>query len=159
MSKFDISESLLKKFAKLIEESGLTEIEFEEEGRRLRLTKEPPQIIQAPMAQEYAPMAAAAPQAPAPAPAATAAAPAAATADGFVVESQMVGTAYASAEPGKPPFVAIGDRVKQGDTLMIIEAMKFMNQLPAPRDGVVKEILFTDGDPVEFGQPLVVLGD
>lgn len=162
MSKFDISESLLKKFAKLIEEAGLTEIEFEEDGRRLRLTKQvtvqaaPPTVVQdfssvmAGAAPAAAPVPGAAPLAPAAAPAA---------ADGFVVESQMVGTAYARPEPGKPAFVSVGDRVAEGQTLLIVEAMKFMNQVPSPRAGVVKEILFTDGDPVEFGQPLVVLGD
>ncbi len=159
MTKFDISESLLRKFAKLIEEAGLTEIEFEEEGRRLRLTKQAPaQIVAAPaMTQDFA----AAPVASAPAavatPGPTATAPKAI--DGFVVEAAMVGTAYAAAEPGKPPFIAVGDRVSQGQTLLIIEAMKFMNQVPCPKAGVVKEILFKDGDPIEYGQPLVVLGD
>ncbi len=158
MSKFDISESLLRKFAKLIEEAGLTEIEFEEEGRRLRLTKQAPaQIVAAPtMTQDFAAPVASAPAAAAsPAPAATA--PAAV--DGFVVEAAMVGTAYAAAEPGKPPFIAVGDRVSQGQTLLIIEAMKFMNQVPCPRAGVVKDILFKDGDAIEYGQPLVILGD
>ena len=158
MSKFDISESLLRKFAKLIEEAGLTEIEFEEEGRRLRLTKQAPaQIVAAPaVTQDFAAPVASAPAAAAtPAPAATA--PAAV--DGFVVEAAMVGTAYAAAEPGKPPFIAVGDRVSQGQTLLIIEAMKFMNQVPCPRAGVVKDILFKDGDAIEYGQPLVILGD
>ena len=158
MSKFDISESLLRKFAKLIEEAGLTEIEFEEEGRRLRLTKQAPaQIVAAPtMTQDFAAAVASTPAAAAtPAPAATA--PAAV--DGFVVEAAMVGTAYAAAEPGKPPFIAVGDRVSQGQTLLIIEAMKFMNQVPCPRAGVVKDILFKDGDAIEYGQPLVILGD
>ena len=71
----------------------------------------------------------------------------------------MVGTAYASPEPDKPAFISVGDRVKEGQTLLIVEAMKFMNQVPPPRAGVIKEILFVDGEPVEFGQPLVVIGD
>lgn len=160
MSKFDISDALLKKFAKLIEEAGLTEIEFEEDGRRLRLTKQAPApIMAAPQPGFIQDMSAAAmaPTAAAPAPAASPAA--APPPDGFVVECQMIGTAYASPEPDKPAFIAVGDRVKEGQTLLIIEAMKFMNQVPAPRGGVVKEILFTDGEPVEFGQPLIVLGD
>ena len=159
MSKFDISEVLLKKFAKLIEEAGLTEIEFEEEGRRLRLTKQAPtQVVAAP--QALVPDFAAPAATPMPATPAAAPGPAAAPAvEGTVVESQMVGTAYASPEPGKPKFVAVGDRVSKGQTLLIIEAMKFMNQVPSPQDGVIKEILFIDGEPVEFGQPLFVLGD
>ena len=149
MSKFDISESLLKKFATLIEEAGLTEIEFEEEGRRLRLTKHVPQVVAA--APTVVP---AVPDASAPA-----AAPTAPAAEGFVIESQMVGTAYASPEPDKPPFVRLGDRVLEGQTLLIIEAMKVLNQVQSPRAGTVKDIKFTDGEPVEFGQALIVLGD
>ena len=156
MSKFDISDELLAKLAKLIEETGLTEIEFEEGDSRLRLTKKPAKVVQATVAA--APVAAAAPAPVATAPGAPAV-PAAAAYDGFVVESQMVGTAYASPEPDKPAFIAVGDRVSEGQTLLIIEAMKFMNQVPSPRAGVIKEILYTDGEPVEFGQPLVVIGD
>lgn len=158
MSKFDISDELLGKLAKLIEETGLTEIEFEEGDSRLRLTKKPAKVVQATVAA--APALAAAP-APVAAPAGAPAAPAAAAApiDGFVVESQMVGTAYASPEPDKPAFIAVGDRVSEGQTLLIVEAMKFMNQVPSPKAGVIKEILFTDGEPVEFGQPLVIIGD
>ncbi len=159
MSKFDISESLLKKFAKLIEETGLTEVEFEEEGRRLRLTKQAPQVVAAAPAvvQDFSAMATAPAAAPAAAP--TAAPATAPAVDGFVVESQMVGTAYASPEPGKPAFVSVGDKVSEGQTLLIIEAMKVLNQVQSPRAGTVKEIKFTDGEPVEFGQPLIILGD
>jgi acetyl-CoA carboxylase biotin carboxyl carrier protein len=74
-----------------------------------------------------------------------------------VVISPMVGTAYASAEPGAKPFIDIGSRVKSGDTLLIIEAMKTMNQIPATRSGTVMQILFEDGQPVEFGEPLVII--
>jgi len=159
MSKFDISEELLAKFAKLIDEAGLTEIEFEEGETRLRLTKQAPQVAPQVMAAPALVQDFSGTMASAPAAAPAAAAPAPAAADGFAVESQMVGTAYASPEPGKPVFIAVGDRVSEGQTLLIIEAMKFMNQVPAPRAGVVKEILFADGEPVEFGQPLVILGD
>ena len=161
MSKFDISESLLKKFAKLIEEAGLTEVEFEEEGRRLRLTKQAPAPLVAPpaFAQDFSQMAPPV-AAPASSPAGSAPTPAPApVVDGVVVESQMVGTAYAAPEPGKPAFVAVGDQVHEGQTLLIIEAMKVLNQVQSPRAGVVKEIKFTDGEPVEYGQPLIVLGD
>ncbi|QHQ34689.1 acetyl-CoA carboxylase biotin carboxyl carrier protein [Algicella marina] len=78
--------------------------------------------------------------------------------DPGAVTSPMVGTAYLQPEPGKPSFVAVGDAVKEGQTLMIIEAMKTMNQIPAPRDGTVKRILVEDGAPVEFGAPLFILG-
>ena len=159
MSKFDISEALLRKFAKLIEDAGLTEIEFEEEGRRLRLTKQAPaSVALAPtVAQNFsAPTTAPDPQA-APTLNQSAAAPVAK--EGTCLNSPMVGTAYASPEPGKPNFVNVGDQVRKGQTLLIIEAMKFMNQVPASQDGVVKEILFEDGEAVEFGQPLLILVD
>ena len=74
-----------------------------------------------------------------------------------VVNSPMVGTAYAAAEPGAKPFIEIGTKVKAGDTLLIVEAMKTMNQIPAPRGGTVIQILFDDGQPVEFGEPLVII--
>ena len=74
-----------------------------------------------------------------------------------VVASPMVGTAYAAAEPGAKPFIEVGSQVKAGDTLLIIEAMKTMNQIPAPRAGTVIQILFEDGQPVEFGEPLVII--
>ena len=157
MSKFDISDELLAKFAKLIEETGLTEIEFEEGERRLRLTKKPPKVVQAVASSAPAAVGAAPSVAPTHAPTTPpAVAPAA---EGFIVESQMVGTAYAAPEPDKPAFIAVGDRVKEGQTLLIVEAMKFMNQVPSPKAGIIKEILFTDGEPVEFGQPLVLIGD
>lgn len=159
MSKFDISESLLRKLSKLIEEVGLTEIEFEEDGRRLRLTKQPPQAIVHPVTVQEAPSAPVASPPPGAASAGAAPLNTPSQIDGFVVESQMVGTAYARPEPDKEKFISVGDKVTKGQTLLIIEAMKFMNQVPAPQSGVVKEILFTDGEPVEFGQPLVILGD
>jgi acetyl-CoA carboxylase biotin carboxyl carrier protein len=104
----------------------------------------------------------AAPVAAAPAPAAAAPAAAAATAEDpaslpGIVTSPMVGTAYLSAEPGAAPFVSIGAQVKEGDTLMIVEAMKTMNHIPSPRSGTVKRILVDDGNPVEFGSPLMVV--
>ena len=101
---------------------------------------------------------ASAPAATAPAPAQADAAPAAAEVDGNAVKSPMVGTAFLSPEPGSKPFIAVGEAVKAGDTLLIVEAMKVMNPIAAPASGVVKQVLVTDGQPVEFDQPLVVIG-
>lgn len=118
---------------------------------------------------KYAPPAAApiyaqaAPQAPAAAPASAVAAPAASAAGGDpsahpgVVSSPMVGTAYLSAEPGADPFITVGSQVKEGQTVLIIEAMKTMNHIPAPHAGTVKRILFEDGSPVEYGAPLLII--
>ena len=145
--------------AKLLREHELTEIEVnreygEDDALNVRVAR---QITAAPVAQM-----AAAPAAVAPAPAVAAApAPAAATDDPAqlpgAVTSPMVGTAYLQAEPGTPAFVKIGDKVEEGQTILIIEAMKTMNQIPAPRAGTVKRILVEDGSPVEFGDPLIVL--
>ena len=145
--------------AKLLREHELTEIEVnreygEDDALNVRVAR---QITAAPVAQM-----AAAPAAVAPAPAvAAASAPAAATDDPAqlpgAVTSPMVGTAYLQAEPGTPAFVKIGDKVEEGQTILIIEAMKTMNQIPAPRAGTVKRILVEDGSPVEFGDPLIVL--
>lgn len=159
MSKFDISESLLRKFAKLIEDAGLTEIEFEEEGRRLRLTKQTTSAVVAPQIISQGVPTVSTPPAPSSSDSSTSNSVQINDPDGFVVESAMVGTAYSASEPGKLPFVAVGDRVTEGQTLLIIEAMKFMNQVPSPKAGAVKEILFKDGDAIEFGQPLIVLGE
>ena len=136
MSKFDIDEALIRKLAKLLKETGLTEIEFETDDARIRVN-----------AGASGPVIAAAPAGAAPA-AAAAAAPAAANADAPAagsVSSPMVGTAYLSPEPGAKPFI------------LIIEAMKVMNPIPAPHAGTVTQILVQDGQPVEFGEPLMVI--
>ena len=150
--KLSIDEKLVRKLADLLNETGLTEIEYEAEGRRIRIAKGGGAAMIAPAALA----------APAAAPAAAAAAPAAEGAAEAVpagaVTSPMVGTAYVADEPGKPPFVKVGDQVSEGQTLLIIEAMKVMNQIPSPKSGTIKEIMVQDGQPVEFGEALMVIG-
>jgi acetyl-CoA carboxylase biotin carboxyl carrier protein len=146
-----IDSSLVRELAELLTTNALTEIEVEDGDRRIKVRRDP------------APVIAAAP-AGGPAPSPPAAAPAAQPASqedefaGDAVKSPMVGTAFLAAEPGASPFVSIGDAVTAGDTLLIIEAMKVMNPITAPGGGVVKKILISDGQPVEFDQPLVILG-
>ena len=151
-----IDARLVRKLADILTDTGLTEIEVEHSGLKIRvartLTAAPTQYVQ------QAPMAAApvhaAPAAAAPA---SAEAPAVARNAGDLVKSPMVGTVYMQPAPDAPPFVKIGDTVAAGQTLMIIEAMKTMNPIPATKAGKVVEILVGDGDPVEFGEPLVVI--
>ena len=144
MSKFDIDEALIRKLAKLLKETGLTEIEFETDDARIRVN-----------AGGTGPAVAAAPVMAA----GTVAAPAAAEGPAAgSVSSPMVGTAYLSPEPNAGAFVKIGDRVAKGQTILIIEAMKVMNPIPAPHAGTVTQILVQDGQPVEFGEPLMVIG-
>ena len=150
-----IDHELIRKLAELLSETDLNEIEIEHETLRLRLSRnsEVTQVIQAAAPAAAAPVAAA----PAAAPAAVAA-PAADTASSEnALKSPMVGTAYLSPEPGKPAFVAVGDKVKAGQTILIIEAMKTMNQIPADKAGTVKAIMVDDAQPVEFGEPLLVI--
>jgi acetyl-CoA carboxylase biotin carboxyl carrier protein len=145
---------MVRKLANLLNETGLGEIEVERGDLRVRVAKSAPDYGAYPVMAAPA----AAPQA-APAAAAAPAAPAAAPAEpkGDVVKSPMVGTAYLQPNPGADLFVRQGAQVSAGQTLMIIEAMKTMNPVPAPRAGRVVEILIEDGQPVEFGQPLVVI--
>ena len=147
MSKFDIDEALIRKLAKLLKETGLTEIEFETDDARIRVN-----------AGASGPVIAAAPAVAAPAAVAAAAAPAAEGPAAGSVSSPMVGTAYLSPEPNTAAFVKVGDRVAKGQTILIIEAMKVMNPIPAPHAGTVTQILVQDGQPVEFGEPLMVIG-
>lgn len=145
-----VDPALIRELTRLLDDTGLTEIEIEQDGRRVRV------------ARNTGPAYFSGAAAPTPAPAVTSApVPAAVASDpakhpGLVV-SPMVGTAYAAPEPGARPFVEIGTVVKTGDTLLIIEAMKTMNQIPAPRSGTMVQILFEDGQPVEFGEPLVII--
>ena len=158
---FDISSSLLDRLARTMTKADLTEIEFVDGERAIRLTRAPAPVVAA--APVTVAAAAATPAAPVSAPAAPTApnAEIAATPaddeDGTPVKSPMVGTAYLSPEPGKPSFVSVGDKVSKGQTLMIIEAMKVMNPLTSPADGVVRAVLVGDGEPVEFDQAVVVL--
>jgi len=153
-----IDARLVRRLADILTETGLSEIEVEHAGLKIRVAKT---LTAGPMQMTYAPAPAPAPaSAPAPAPAAPAAeAPAApARASGDTVKSPMVGSVYLQPEPGAEPFVKVGDTVAAGQTLMIIEAMKTMNPIPAPKAGKVVEILVEDGQPVEFGEPLAVIG-
>jgi acetyl-CoA carboxylase biotin carboxyl carrier protein len=150
MPKFDVDEDLVRKLAALLEETGLTEIEYETGTQRIRVTRGGSVMVSAPVA-------AAGPAASLPA---ASAAQVGSTAEGpppGAVVSPMVGTAYAAAEPGGAPFVKVGDHVAKGQTLLIIEAMKVMNPIPAPHGGTVTDIQFADGRPVEYGEVLMVI--
>jgi acetyl-CoA carboxylase biotin carboxyl carrier protein len=150
-----IDTKLVRQLADVLAETGLTEIEVEEEGRRIRVAR---QAAPAPAQYVAAPAAHAAPaSAPAPAPAGEPAAASAAPDTANAIKSPMVGTCYLSPEPGADNFVKIGDKVKAGDTLLIVEAMKVMNPITAPAAGTVKAILVDNAQPVEFDQPLVVV--
>jgi acetyl-CoA carboxylase biotin carboxyl carrier protein len=143
---------MIRELALLLDETNLTEIEVERAGLRVRVARN---ISIAAAVPAYAPAPAAA---PAPV-AAAAAAPAAAdmTKHPGAVPSPMVGTVYRAPEPGKPAFIEVGAKVAAGQTLVIIEAMKTMNQIPAPRAGTVTQILIEDGSPVEYGEALVII--
>ena len=146
----------LKTLIELVEASGIAELEISEGEERVRITRTvaPGQQMYAPAPQQQF---VAAPVAAAPAPAA-APEPAAPAAEGHVVKSPMVGTFYRSPSPGAKQFVDIGQSVNAGDTLCIIEAMKLLNEIDADHAGVIKAILVENGQPVEFGQPLFVIG-
>jgi acetyl-CoA carboxylase biotin carboxyl carrier protein len=148
-----VDHKLIHELTKLLDETGLTEIEIEQNGQRVRVARGAVAVAAAP-----APVRAVSALAPAPHPLAESAAPPLDPAKHpGVVLSPMVGTAYISPEPGAKPFIEVGSKVKAGETLLIIEAMKTMNQIPAPRGGTVIQILFEDGQPVEFGEPLVII--
>jgi acetyl-CoA carboxylase biotin carboxyl carrier protein len=149
MPKLEIDEALVRKLAVLLEETGLTELEFEAGQQRIRVTRGG----SVGAAVNSTPVALSA-QAAIPA-AAVAAAPESPPQNAVV--SPMVGTAYLAPEPGAAPFVSLGTKVAKGDTLLIIEAMKVMNPLPAPRAGTISQVLVSDGMPVEFGQALLVI--
>ncbi|WP_210414188.1 acetyl-CoA carboxylase biotin carboxyl carrier protein [Luteithermobacter gelatinilyticus] len=151
MSKMHVDQELIRDLAALLNETDLTEIEVEDGERKIRV------------ARTATAVAAAAPVAPAP----VAAAPAAPTAESSAgsdlsshpgaVTSPMVGTVYVAPEPGADPYIKVGDRVNSGDTLLIVEAMKVMNHIHAPKSGTVTQILVENGQPVEYGEPLVII--
>lgn len=150
-----IDARLVRKLADILTDTGLTEIEVERDGLKIRVARTlTVQALQAPQA----PLLQAAPAAAAPVSAAAAgdAAPAARR-SGEEVKSPMVGTVYLQPQPGAPAFVRVGDSVEAGQTLLIVEAMKTMNPIPAPRAGRIAEILVQDAQPVEFGEPLIVI--
>jgi acetyl-CoA carboxylase biotin carboxyl carrier protein len=145
-----VDTDLVKRLAEMLDENDLSEIEVEDNGRRI-VVKRKLSVAAAPAAAALAPArpaasvaAAAEPEAPARDAAGT-------------VKSPMVGTVFLSAEPSAPPFVSVGDRVAEGDTLLIIEAMKVMNPIVAPRAGIVRQILVQDAQPVEYEQPLAII--
>ena len=153
-----INPALVRELAQLLSDNELTEIEVADGDRRIKVKREAPAMIAA---------AHMAPSAAVPAAPALSAPPMHAKEDlgaaeeeitGQAVKSPMVGTAFLSPQPGADPFVKVGDAVKAGDTLLIVEAMKVMNPITAPEGGIVKKLLVSDGQPVEFDQPLVVIG-
>jgi acetyl-CoA carboxylase biotin carboxyl carrier protein len=147
--KPSLDQELIRELAQLLAETGLTEIEIDREGMRVRVARQ--LAASAPVSVVAQPVSAAPVQA----------APAAGGADPAkhpgCVRSPMVGVAYLAPEPGAAPFAGIGTRVSQGQTLLIIEAMKTMNHIPAPKAGVVTQVLVTNSQPVEFGEPLVII--
>ncbi len=144
-----IDTKLVRELAKLLSETGLTEIEVEDGDRKIKVARGGGVSAPAPVYYE--------PAGSAPAPVAAPATEAPAAEAGHTVKSPMVGTAYLASETGAEPFVKVGDKVKAGDTLLIVEAMKVMNPIAAPSAGTVKAILIDNAQPVEFDQPLVVL--
>lgn len=150
-----IDPELVRELASVLNESGLSEIEVEHGELRLRLART---LTAAAAPPVHTHVVAAVPATHAPAAAAPAAAPAAeAAAHPGAVPSPMVGTAYLSPEPGAPPFIKVGDTVTAGQTIMVVEAMKTFNPIPAPRAGKVTAILVSDAQPVEYGEPLVII--
>lgn len=155
----EIDTTLVRSLADILNDTSLTEIEVERGELRIRVARE---IVAAPVMQ-YA--AAPAPAAHAPAAAPAAAAPAAMPSDpativakkGEEVKSPMVGTVYLQASPEAPPFISVGDKVKKGQTLLIVEAMKTMNPIPAPKAGKVVQIMVSDARPVEYGEVLMII--
>ena len=152
--KVAVDRDLIHELAALLEEAGVDEIEIEQDGMRVRVARHSAVVHASPApvsaiatasgtTPTAVPIPATAPLDPAKHPGA--------------VTSPMVGTAYRAAEPGGKPFVEVGSQVKVGDTLLIVEAMKTMNQIPAPKAGAVIQILFEDGQPVEYGEPLMII--
>lgn len=157
-SKTKLDAGLVRELAAILREADLGEVEVEHEGLRIRVSKATSMTPPAPTIVQAAPVAAApVAAAPAAAPVASAAAAAPAAAPSNATTSPMVGTVYLSPEPGAKAFVSVGDKVKKGDTLMLIEAMKTFNPVTANAAGTVKEILVDDSQPVEFGEPLIVV--
>ena len=153
MSSIKFDAEAIRILANILTDTGLTEIEISEKDSRVRVVRAPAQIV---AQTAYAPApAAGAPAAPAAAPAA--AAPADLSAHPGAVKSPMVGVAYLSAEPGAAPFVVPGQAVTEGQTLLLIEAMKTYNQIKAPKAGMVSRVLVNSGSPVEYGEVLILL--
>jgi acetyl-CoA carboxylase biotin carboxyl carrier protein len=144
-----IDQALIRDLAGILNETDLTEIEVEQGELRIRVSRQGTAMMAAP--QMYAAPSQTAPTQAVPA------SPAAAVSNANMVPSPMVGTVYFAAAPGANPFIEVGTKVKEGQTILIIEAMKTMNQIPAPRSGTVTQILVEDAQPVEYGEPLIVI--
>ncbi len=153
--KSTIDQEFIRQLALLLNETDLTEIEVEQDDTRVRIARTPAPVTQSAHLPASAPTPAAAAPAAAPIAPVTPSEP---VSDGEAVRSPMVGTAYLAPEPGSPDYIRVGDTVREGQTLLIVEAMKTMNQIPATKSGVILEILVTDKQPVEYGEPLVVIG-
>lgn len=149
MSKFNIDNDAIRQLAELLDDTNLTEIEVAAGDNRIRVARQGTMVAAAPAAPAAAPAHAAA--APA------AAAPADAGAHPGAVKSPMVGVVYFAPEPGAAPFISVGSSVSEGQTLMLIEAMKTFNPIRAPKSGKVTQIIATDGHPVEYDEPLVII--
>ena len=139
-----VDGEMIRNLAELLDETGLTEIEYADGDRRIRVTRVTSGIIAAAPAPSVAPVTAATPTVPA-------------AAQAGAVTSPMVGTAYTAPEPGAPPFVKVGDQITEGQTVLIVEAMKVMNPIRAPHAGTVQQVLVSDGQPVEFGEVIMVV--
>lgn len=150
MAKMQVDKVLIRDLAALLDETNLTEIEVEEGDRRIRVSRassvHAPQYVQAPQASVALVSVSS-----------ETSVETVALEKANTVHSPMVGTVYTSPEPDLPPFVEVGDVVKEGQTLLIVEAMKVMNPIPAPKGGTVKKILVADAQPIEFGEPLMII--
>ncbi|MDP9570633.1 UNVERIFIED_ORG: acetyl-CoA carboxylase biotin carboxyl carrier protein [Agrobacterium larrymoorei] len=155
--KNGIDKELIRDLANILNDTDLSEIEVEQDDLRIRVSRSAPPATVYAAAPQYAPAPAAAPAAPAAAAAASAAPAAPARNPANTVTSPMVGTVYLSPAPGARAFVEVGATVKEGQTILIVEAMKTMNQIPAPKSGKVTEIIVNDAQPVEYGEALVVI--
>ncbi len=142
----DLDKDLIRELAGLLDETGLTEIEWTHGERTVRVARQSGPVVAGAVAA-----------APAPAPAAAPAEVTPPTSDPGAVLSPMVGTAYMASEPGAAPFVQVGSQVSEGQTVLIIEAMKTMNPIPAPKSGTIRQILVSDGVPVEYGEVLMII--
>jgi acetyl-CoA carboxylase biotin carboxyl carrier protein len=155
MGKLNVDTALIETLAELLQRTGLTEIELAEGDSRIRVAREPQPLIASVPTASFAPHASAS----ASPSAISAAEPAGATAERHpgAVHAPMVGTVYLTPEPGAAPFAAVGAEVREGQTLLIIEAMKVMNPIRAPRSGRVARVLVSNGDPVEYGELLLII--
>ncbi|MHC8494088.1 acetyl-CoA carboxylase biotin carboxyl carrier protein [Thalassospira sp. SM2505] len=149
MSKFNIDNDAIRQLAELLDDTNLTEIEVAAGDNRIRVARQGTMVAAAPAA----PVAAA----PAPVAASVAAAPSDAASHPGAVKSPMVGVVYFAPEPGAAPFISVGSSVSEGQTVMLIEAMKTFNPIRAPKSGKVSQILATDGHPVEYDEPLIII--